>query len=182
MSAALGLTDTESSATHLTRWAHLSGVALVCGLFLWCCARKRLSPAAACRYQKIAPLGTPKRRSPDSVVEVAIDIPTPTPPPPPHAAAGREAPEAGGAATACGLEQCGSARKASVALLLDFAQEPLQLSGEDQAPPYSPSIEAAAAALAAVAEAGVAAEAAATAAEAAVAERMAGEVLGGRKF
>ena len=164
MSAALGLTDTESSATHLTRWAHLSGVALVCGLFLWCCARKRLSPAAACRYQKIAPLGTPKRRSPDSVVEVVIDIPTPTPPPPPHAAAGREAPEAGGATTACGsVEQCGSARKASVALLLDFAQEPLQLSGEEQAPPYSPSIEVAAAALAAVAEAGVAAEAAATA-------------------
>ena len=156
--AAFGSYAEELPAVHLARWIHLAGAALMCGLLLRCCARKRPSPAAD-YYEKIVPLGTPKRRpsssSPDSVVEVAIDIPTPTAPPPlPHVAAGWEAPEPGGAATSCGSEHRGPAREASVALLLDFAQEPLHFPREeDQAPPYSPSIGSAAAALAAVAEA-----------------------------
>ena len=137
--AALGSYAEELPAVHLKRWIHLAGAALMCGLVLWCCARKRPSPAAA-DYKKIVPLlGTPKRgpssSSPDSVVEVAIDIPTPTAPPLPP--------------------QPPQPQEGSVALLLDFAQEPLHFpreEGQDQAPPYSPSAGSAAAALAAVAE------------------------------
>ena len=44
MSAAvvpLGSDAGEHPAVHVARWFHLAGVALVCGLLLCCCARKR---------------------------------------------------------------------------------------------------------------------------------------------
>ena len=163
MSAAvlpLGSDAGEHPAVHVARWFHLAGAALVCGLLLWCCARKPPPGASAAAYEKIVPLvGTPKRgsgsSSPDSIAEISIDIPTPTAQPPPLPPAQEEG---------------------SVALLLDFAQEPLHFrseAGQELAPPYSPSAGSAAAALAAVAEAeaqaGVEAEAdAEAAAEAAV--------------